>query len=191
MISGKRNTPHGKRRRLASAVRGMISLNKRRSLSLVFVVGLLAAFAANANRPGHDLESLVANADIIVLGKVDSVSKLPVVQSQGERIYSSTIAVEKCLKRTVGPFPQAAQRIKYMFLTGGPEDSAISSGKTYILFLKDSEIGPYPVDGPVGVLQIENGKAKTFPIQGEPAEQPLEALQSKIQRYSHGFGCDP
>ena len=49
-----------------------------------------------------------------------------------------------------------------MFLTGGPEDSAISSGKKYILFLKDSEIGPYPIDGPVGVLPIENGKAKTF-----------------------------
>lgn len=176
------------KRNPASVVVAMISHTTNRACALVVAVALSAA-NAHASRPGHDLASLVNSSDFIVFGTVENVSKAPLAESQGEKIFGSTLKIETCFKRTIGPFPQVGPKIKYSFLTGGPEDPTIQIGHKYMLFLKDSDIGPYPLDGAVGVIPVEIGKAKTGIVAGEPTEQAWDTLQQRVKALARDFGC--
>ena len=182
-----KKTIQEKKRRNALAVHEMI-FNKTIQYGMVFL-GMLA-FNVQGNQPSHTLDDLAKTADVIVYGKIKSISKDPAIDSRGAKIYAASISVETCFKRLVSALPQEKNEIKFMYLTGTSEHPALEIGKNYFLFFKESDIGPYPLDGVEGVVYEKNNKVMTALIDHEPAEPELNAFKEKLLISTKRFGCD-
>jgi hypothetical protein len=154
-----------------------------------FFLIMIAQSCVRANQVGYSVNDLIKLADVIVIGTAQSVSKTPALESYGTKVLSISFTVSECLKKNNGPIIQIGNTLKLLNAVGGPERPVITEGKRYILFLQQSEVGPYPLGSLSGVLPITDNDVQTPFVVGEPAEQDLNSLKNRILLNTKGFGC--
>jgi len=155
--------------------------------NLITLGAILVSENASANQIGYSLDELISSSDVIVLGS--SRSDRTVMESYGVRVYLVSFEISECFKRKEGPIVQVGNSLKLLNSSGGPERPIIKNGENYILFLQQSEVGLYPFGALSGVLPVLGDKVLTSFVIGEPAEQKLDSLRSRLVSGGKNFGC--
>lgn len=161
-----------------------------KKLKLINLIALGVNFfsvSVSANQIGYSLDELINSSDVIVLGS--SRADKTVMESYGVRVYLVSFEVSECFKRKEGPILQVGNNLKLLNASGGPERPIIKNGEKYILFLQQSEVGLYPFGTLSGVLPVLGDKVLTPFVIGEPAEQKLAPLRSRLVKGGKMFGC--
>lgn len=142
----------------------------------------------HANQVGYSLDELSKSSDVIVLG-VTGFGDAPILDSYGVKVFVVSFKISDCFKMMNGPIIQDINNFKFLVSTGGPERPIIKNNSKYIIFLRQSEVGPFLFDSLGGVLSISDDKIQTPFMIGEPAEQDLSLFKVRLIKNTKRFGC--
>lgn len=120
---------------------------------------------ASAMRPALSGACLSEQSNLVLVGKVRSVSKNPALSDEFGSIH---IAMINVLAEIKGEVLIGGKKSDVIFLTTRPdlsEDARLKVGEAYVLYIKHSESGPHIVNGIQGARPMsisEDGKVIDF-----------------------------
>lgn len=121
-------------------------------LSLLLLTVSSSVFAL---RPAVTTKCMVDQADAIVVARFTSSSKAPIYRDRLGDLYLANF-------RNLGSFKgfgiemNELKDYSLLWRKGNAEYPKFLPGKTYLLYLKYSEIGPFVLHGSRGAVQIDN-----------------------------------
>ena len=137
---------------------------------------LISATACGAMVLHVPLSEMVADAQLIVLGKVVDITTVcdPCDTPNRQATYQATLGVTETLK---GP---STSRVDVFFMRGDPSPEFLI-GRTYIVLLRQWKSAFVVVNGYAGKLDVDGNLVRRIFAPGEAADQPLDTVLSRIR----------
>jgi len=119
----------------------------------ILVAAFLMPFSAMAIRPPVTTECMTHSADAVVLARFTGSSDRPVYQDRLGELYLGNFDNLGAFKG-FGIESMEFKAYSLLWRKGKPEYPGFAEGKTYLLYLKYSEIGPYVLSGSRGAVEV-------------------------------------
>ena len=148
--------------------------------SLVYVALLLVALYSEASfalRPSMPINCLISDSELVVKGKVISLSKEPIMRDSFGDIFLAKFLVEKIFHGEINN----NQKIIDLRLRHDLTDQAkLTPDKQYYLFISSSEAGRFITNGPQGAFEIDEYARKIKSDEEGNASIFIEQFEDKI-----------
>lgn len=119
-------------------------------------------FYAHASRPVYDYRCVANASDNIVLAKVSSISRYPVVRGGAFDFYLVRLDISSSIKGAVERKGVGVDSFEILWAKEDFHSPRFKVGGDYLLFMKNSANGYFLINGAQGGIDVINNKAEVY-----------------------------
>lgn len=137
-------------------------INSNRFWGSLFFIFLIPSGSAYGARPFIDYRCLARVSDYVLIGRPQKVSSNPMLSDFMGDIFKIRIGVVSKIKGDPEIKARSVQSFDVLWRKEDAHAAKFLIGQDYLLFVKNSEAGPYIVNGSEGALKLTSGVLKLY-----------------------------